>query len=253
MKYIQFGINLIITAALWCFFTVGFVLIFSVPAFIVYFCSINREKSFQLIIHLFYRLFFAWLTFIAPKVTIYVSPQVRRIDSAVIVANHISYLDPLLMIFLYPRHKTIVKSRFFTIPVFGRVISACGYIPSSLYEIFSPAVIKQVKSLRAFLSSGGNLFIFPEGVRNTDGRIGELNAGAFRLAKKHKAMIAVIRINGTDRLFPPHHLLFRVDEPVRITVELAGKIAIQHEQGTLSVMELINRTRYLLEARQGQI
>ena len=54
-----------------------------------------------------------------------------------------------------------------------------------------------------YLSSGGNLFIFPEGTRSRDGKIGKFNDGAFKIAKRFEAPIKVLQIKNTNGLFTP--------------------------------------------------
>ncbi len=47
-----------------------------------------------------------------------------------IVANHLSFLDPILFVSLFEKQKTIVKSDYFRLPVFGWILRTSGYIPS---------------------------------------------------------------------------------------------------------------------------
>ena len=61
---------------------------------------------------------------ITPGVTLNIRDEVRTIRSSVIVCNHLSYLDPILLISLFEKQKTIVKNTFFNVPVFSWTL--CG-------------------------------------------------------------------------------------------------------------------------------
>ncbi|MBU4264057.1 MAG: 1-acyl-sn-glycerol-3-phosphate acyltransferase [Proteobacteria bacterium] len=142
------------------------------------------------------------------------------IRSAVIVCNHLSYLDPLLLIALLERHRTIVKTRFFTMPIFGWVLKKAGYLPASGKGQFAGMMIDQLESMKSFLQRGGNLFIFPEGTRSRDGKIGNLNRGALKIARLCNAPVYVLQLANTDKLFTPGKFLFNT----RITNTISLKI-----------------------------
>ena len=96
------------------------------------------------------------------------------------MSNHVSYLDPILLIALYPRQKTIVKPVFFKVPVFGQVLRRSGYISPLTENTFDPSMIRQIEHLGDYLARGGNLFVFPEGTRGRDGRIQPFSGGPSR-------------------------------------------------------------------------
>jgi len=98
-----------------------------------------------------------------------IQKEVLEIRSSVIVSNHVSYLDPLLMIALFEKHKTIVKARFFRMPVFRKVVELSGYLPSASNGETSNRMVQQIEEMDAYLGSGGNLFVFPEGTRSRTG------------------------------------------------------------------------------------
>ena len=125
------------------------------------------------------------------------------ISSSVIICNHLSYLDPLLLIALFPQQKTIVKTRFFGAPVFGWIITKSGYIPATGEGRFAAMMIRQMETMPAYLKRGGNLFVFPEGTRSRDGKIGKLQVGALKIARINHAPVLVLQICDSDKLFTP--------------------------------------------------
>jgi 1-acyl-sn-glycerol-3-phosphate acyltransferase len=245
--YLKTVFNLLVTCLMWLYFTVGFVLLFSWFYGGAYFFSKNRESAFQRLNHYFFRGFFLLLRGLTPGVKWRISNEIRIIKSSVVVCNHLSYLDPLLMIVLFPRHKTIVKSTFFNVPLFGWLMKQSGMIPSSSQGGPSTLMLERIEALDGFLASGGNLFIFPEGTRSRDGTLGRFNKGAFKIAGWCKAPIQVLKIAGTGNLFMPGRYLFNAAASTTIAVEQIGRIEPAAGNGRAATTETMSTVRSLLE------
>ncbi len=221
------------TLVLWLYFTLGFVLFF-LPRYIWALRSGQaREAAFQRLNSQFYRGFFALLHFLASRVQIKVDAGVRRLKGAVVVSNHVSYLDPLLFIAQFSRQKTIVKSLFFRVPIFGWFITQAGYMPASASGPAGELMIRSMATVADFFKAGGVFFVFPEGTRHVRGRDVDLHEGAFKIASRYKAPLAVVRIRHTEKVFPPGRFLFRTGSPVTITVDLVD--VFNGEQGVASL------------------
>ena len=121
--YLKTVFNLLVTCLMWLYFTAGFVLFFSWFYAGAILFSKNREYAFQRMNHYFFRGFFFFLRRLTSGIKWHIPNNIKEIKSSVVVCNHLSYLDPLLMIALFPRHKTIVKSTFFSVPLFGSRIA----------------------------------------------------------------------------------------------------------------------------------
>jgi 1-acyl-sn-glycerol-3-phosphate acyltransferase len=170
----------------------------------------------------------------------------------VIVCNHISYLDSILMISLFEQHRTIVKSRFFSVPVFRQVIALSGYIPSTSEGNLSDLIIRRIEEMDCFFKGGGNLFIFPEGTRSRGGAIGPLNKGAFKIARLSQRPIKVLFVHNTDKLFQPGRFLFNTCFEGTISVETLAGIEPDYQRERLSITELMTQVRSLLETEQAK-
>lgn len=214
------AIDCCVTLVCWAWFIFGFFLFFSWRYVAAALFSKDAELSFQRLNSKFYQIFFRIVKAIAPRHRIQIDDNVSEIRSAVIVCNHLSYLDPLLLIALYERQKTIVKTRFFSAPVFGWIIKKSGYLPATGEGKFSRMMIEQMEIMEEYLNSGGNLFVFPEGTRSRDGKIGTLNRGAFKIARMCKAKVYVLQLNNTDKLFTPGKFFFntRIDNSISIKI-----------------------------------
>jgi 1-acyl-sn-glycerol-3-phosphate acyltransferase len=246
-KYLKPISDLIVTLLLWGYFTLGFLIIFSPFYLAAYLFSENRENSFQRLNHQFYKGFFFLIRIFIPEQKWHIDGGIKSIRSSVIVCNHLSYLDPLLLISLYPRHKTIVKSTFFSVPIFGWMLKRSGYIPSTSEGRLSELMIDSFETMDDFLASGGNLFIFPEGTRSRDGTIGRLNKGAFKIARLCQTPIKILYIRNTNKLFTPGKFLFNTLVSNTITVEPITGIEPDYQSDKFSISELMSQVRSLLE------
>jgi 1-acyl-sn-glycerol-3-phosphate acyltransferase len=248
-KYLKPVADIVIPLICWTYYIPGFLLFFA-PAYLAAFVfSGNRERAWQKLNRLFFKIFFRLLRSITPGLSIHVADEVFSIRSAIIVSNHISYLDPILLISLYEQQKTIVKRTLFKLPVFGWILKTSGYIPSTLDG--NSDMIRRIEDMGAYLASGGNLFIFPEGTRSRDGRIGRFNKSAFKIAANCNTPIYVLFIQNTDALFPPGGFRFNTCVPNTIRVELIGRI--EPDNKNISVSELADQARTLMLQRRNQL
>ncbi len=240
---VDFGVTLL----LWSYFTAGFLFFFSPFYLCAFFFSANRERSFQRLNSRFYRVFFALTRLLLPGHRWRVSPAVAGIRSSVVVCNHRSYLDSIFLISLYEKHNTIVKSRLMDIPVFGRMLQLSGYLPSSAEGRFGEMMFERIEGMDRFLNEGGNLIIFPEGTRTKTGRIGRLNKGAFKLARRCRVPIAVLFIRNTEKMFRPGSFSFDTRGPNTIHLELIGRIDAEEVRAVGDMKAVMARVRTMLE------
>jgi 1-acyl-sn-glycerol-3-phosphate acyltransferase len=252
-KYLKPVSDLAATLLLWSYFTVGFIILFAPFYLAAVLLSENREISFQRLNHYFYRGFFFLVRILIPGQKWRIADEIKSIRSSVIVCNHLSYLDPLLLISLFPRHKTIVKSTFFSVPIFGWMLKQSGYIPSASEGNLSELMIERINAMDGYLASGGNLFIFPEGTRSRDGSVGRLNKGAFKIARLCRKPIRILHIRNTNKLFTPGKFLFNTWVSNTITVEQITNLMPDYKSGDFSISELVSQVRSLLKTRTVNI
>jgi 1-acyl-sn-glycerol-3-phosphate acyltransferase len=212
--------DVLVTLCCWVYFIFGFVLIFSPFYCLALLFPARTEYYFQRLNSIFYKGFFALLRIIAPRLQWAIDPAIREIRSAVVICNHLSYLDPILLISLFERAKTVVKPVFFSVPVFGAVLTRAGYFPSTSTGPHRGLMITQMEAMAGFLEQGGNLFIFPQGTRRKDGTVGELNEGAIKIARFCKAPIYILCLRNTEKIFTPGQFFFHTGEPTQVTMRI---------------------------------
>ena len=247
LKWLQFLKDFFITVALWGYYTIGFVIFFAPFYLLARLFAPDSARAFQRLNSCFYRSFFVLLRWLAPACRWRVDDAVKAIHGSVIVANHASYLDPILLISFFPRHTTIAKRRLFHIPIYGRVLRLSGYLPSSSGGSLADLMLSRMEQIPALLAEGGNLVIFPEGTRSRNGYIGSLNTGAFKIARMCNAPIDVVYMEGTARLFKPGRFLFDTGSINTIRVQHLTRIEPRYGDPDFSLRTLMAQVKNILE------
>ena len=111
-------------------------------------------------------------------------PGPRELEGTLVVCNHPSYLDVVVLIALLPKAVCVVKESIYNSPFFGRVVRAAGYIP-----IGSEAVLE---AGREALRGGKTLIIFPEGTRTRPGQPVKFQRGAAYLAQSGARILPLV-------------------------------------------------------------
>lgn len=238
--------DFLVTIICWLWFLLGGILFFLWRYAACALFVKEPEARFQRLNSRFYQVFFRLVRFLAPSHKWEIAKEVRAIRSAVIVCNHISYLDPLLLIALFERHRTIVKTRFFKMPIWGWIIRKSGYFPAAGEDRFTGMMLEQMESMACFLHDGGNLFVFPEGTRSRDGQLGALNRGALKIARLCKAPVYVLRLSNTDKLFAPGKCMFQTRVKNTISLKIIDRIEPddQHDKSSTAMLEQRLRDAY---------
>lgn len=118
---------------------------------------------------------------------------------ALLLVNHQSFLDPVLLGLSMPRPVSFLARRnLFEIPVVGWILRNTYVIPLDR-EAVSPSSIKEaVRRLRAGFLVG----IFAEGTRTTDGRVAEFQSGFLTLVRRGKVPVIPAGIAGAFESYP---------------------------------------------------
>ena len=236
MRFRSIAISLLLWAYFIGAFVAGYWLIFLVAGIL------RGSRGLGWAVRTYTQGFIAAVRIAIPQLR-WVVPSRRELHltkGTVVVCNHLSFLDPLLMIALIPRLITIVRPDFFRVPIFGWLLRGAGFLAPELFSTGQPWIDRVARHLQ----QGGNLLIFPEGTRSRDGRLGPFKKGAFYLAKHLSAPILALRIAGTNHLFAPGRLTFDVD--AKHTIEVRPLAVISAEQATQSTThELTTQARAL--------
>jgi 1-acyl-sn-glycerol-3-phosphate acyltransferase len=117
----------------------------------------------------------------------------------VVVANHQSMLDIVLLCRLPHEMKWVVKEELFRIPWVGWMLLLTGDMAVRRGDPESGG--EAVALARAYLKRGMNVMIFPEGTRSRDARLLPFKKGAFRLAIETGVPVLPVVVSGTAEGF----------------------------------------------------
>jgi 1-acyl-sn-glycerol-3-phosphate acyltransferase len=134
----------------------------------------------------------------------------------VIVANHRSLADIVIIYKSKMQFKWVAKESLFKVPFVGWNMSLAKHIK---LERGSFSSIKKVyREAAGWLRGGMSVLFFPEGTRSETDEMKEFQNGAFKLAIKEKVPVLPILVDGTGDAIPKGSWRFKVKAPARLKV-----------------------------------
>ncbi|MFH1199330.1 MAG: lysophospholipid acyltransferase family protein [Candidatus Omnitrophota bacterium] len=118
----------------------------------------------------------------------------------VVVSNHQSLADIILMYKTKMQFKWVAKDSLFKIPILGWNMLLAKHIRLERGDFSS--IKKVYREAGDWLRKGVSVVFFPEGTRSDDNKIGEFQNGAFKLAIKEKVPVLPVMIKGTKDAIP---------------------------------------------------
>ncbi len=145
--------------------------------------------------------------------------NVPQTGGVLLVCNHQSFLDPVLATLAAHREGNyMARATLFEKPLLRRLIESLNAFPVRL----GSADIAAVKQILRRLRDGKLVVIFPEATRTRDGRIGQIQSGFASIAKRGRATIVPVLIDGAFEVWPRSR---KLPWPGRITVTYGQLLA----------------------------
>jgi 1-acyl-sn-glycerol-3-phosphate acyltransferase len=125
--------------------------------------------------------------------------NLRFSGSAIIAANHVSFLDPPFVgqVFDEPIHY-FARKTLFDHPLAGKILRQWQAIPIDRDKPDTSSL----KATIRLLKSGKKVLMFPEGTRSPDGSLGAAEAGVGLFLAKTGAPVLPVRLYGTYEAYP---------------------------------------------------
>jgi 1-acyl-sn-glycerol-3-phosphate acyltransferase len=123
-----------------------------------------------------------------------------------LVSNHQSHLDPVLVGVACPRQMHALARRSLFFGPFGWLLRSVGAVPVNL----EGSAVSGLKATLRLLRDANVVLVFPEGTRTVDGSLGRLRPGFCALARRSGAVIVPAAVDGSfaamprGRAFPRH-------------------------------------------------
>jgi 1-acyl-sn-glycerol-3-phosphate acyltransferase len=197
---------------------VFFIVVFLPLTFIIWLITLpfdrNRKITHKLLTYqsfLLVKLMPIW------KVRITGREKAQKGQTYVIISNHQSILDILLINCLCYNYKWISKIENTKVPVLGGYLRMAAYITVDRGNKESKE--KMLEKSSHCLKNNISVMIFPEGTRSADREIGFFKRGAFQLAISEHIPILPVVLDGSGGVLPKHGLVFSTGHIIRIEVK----------------------------------
>ncbi len=144
----------------------------------------------------------------------------RQERGCLVVANHPTLIDYVLLASVMPETDCLVKSALLKNPFLGGVVRAADYLINSEAETLLPRCQQR-------LAQGDTILIFPEGTRTKPGEKMTLQRGAANIAVRCTSDLRIVTIGCSEHLLDKQSKWYDVP-PARpfFTVEVRGRVEI---------------------------
>lgn len=147
--------------------------------------------------------------------------KLKSLKSVVLIANHPSLLDIVILLGLVPQGDCVVAGKLLKNPYFGKVVKKV-YIPNTGD---TEALLEACKKS---MNEGNVLMIFPEGTRTTEGEPIKLVRGAANIALRTEKDIIPVHIECLPRGISKRVKWYTVpQDTMRYTFTVLKKIEVQ--------------------------
>jgi len=231
----------LLSTLFWVFLGLSSALLF--PSALLLWAATAPFSERRALLHLFTCFWASLYTWLNPAWQVQIEGR-DRIDPAksyVMEANHLSFLDILILLPLLYNINWVSKIENFRVPFIGWNMSLNGYI--KLRRGQRESVEQMFAQCEQALAAGSSVMMFPEGTRSPTGHMRAFKPGAFDLAKRAGAPILPLVIQGTADALPKRGFVLQGRHAIRVAVLdeiIAEQVALPSvETLTLSVFARI--------------
>ncbi|MCH9021300.1 MAG: 1-acyl-sn-glycerol-3-phosphate acyltransferase [Planctomycetes bacterium] len=152
----------------------------------------------------------------------------------VLVCNHQSYFDPLLCGLLINREcDFMAKIELFKNPLFGRFLRSVNTFPVDQEKIDVASIRVTINRLK----QNRVVVLFPEGQRTMNGHLQSLKSGFELIARKSRATILPVVIDGAFKVWPYNKKYPNIQLPIRV---MCGRPIPYDQLSKLSRKEIVD-------------
>jgi 1-acyl-sn-glycerol-3-phosphate acyltransferase len=206
----------VLSGVFWLFLTVSSVVLFPV-ACLIWLVTVPFDPRLRLL-HQFTSFWASLYTWFNPawRVKVEDAHKIRPSGTYVMIANHQSLLDILVLFRIFSHFKWVSKIENFRVPFIGWNMRLNRYI--ELKRGDRRSVVQMLRACEDALAQGNSIMMFPEGTRSPDGRLRSFKTGAFELAQRTKRPLLPIVLTGTANALPKRGFVLQGRHEIRITV-----------------------------------
>lgn len=194
-----------IFAILYCY-TAVWVLI------ILIFAWLHMKKPISLISQFWAKSVFV---IIGKKFIIQGKENININEKYILVANHASLFDIVVIMSFYPGISWFGHERLLRVPLFGQILKMTDYVP------FKEPTYRNTKEMINQLVTRARdhtVAIFPEGTRTLNGKINEFYRGFIYLLRTTEIDILPVTLNGFYKLKPKNRSYINFNSKLDVTI-----------------------------------
>ncbi len=209
-------IRRVLSALFWAFIVVSSLLLFPLALLLwAVTAPFDRRRAALHQFTCFWASLYTWLNPAWP-VTIEGHERIRRDAVYVMVANHQSLLDILVLFRLFTHFKWVAKIELFRIPCIGWNMGLNRYV--RLRRGDPESIARMMRTCEERMAEGSSIMMFPEGTRSADGRLKPFKHGAFTLAQRAGVPLLPIVVEGTADALPKRGFVLQGRHRIRVRV-----------------------------------
>ncbi len=200
----------------WIFLVVSSIVLFPI-ALLIWAVTVLVDRKL-VVLHRFTCFWASLYTWMNPawRVRIEGREKIRPDAAYVMVANHQSLLDILVLFRLFVHFKWVSKVENFQVPCIGWNMSLNRYI--KLRRGDKESIAQMMDACADTLAQGSSVMMFPEGTRSPDGRLRAFKHGAFTLAQRAGRPLLPIVLQGTAHALPKRGFVLQGRHQIRVRV-----------------------------------
>ena len=208
----------------------------------------RRRATARLFARLVFRLTGAW-----PKVE---GLEHLPGESAVVVANHASYIDGILLTAVLPqRYQFVIKREVTSVPLMHYFLRRIGALFVERFDAHRGA--RDARRILQIAQGGASLAFFPEGTFRTEPGLRRFHNGAFTIAVRNNLALVPVSIRGTRHMLPGDRVLPR---PAKLSITVNPPHSTQHGQTDVKetqeicrdvILQQVNEPDHIHRANRG--
>jgi 1-acyl-sn-glycerol-3-phosphate acyltransferase len=204
------------------------------------------ERRAQRLVHLSFRAFVALMSALGLiRVTRSGLERLRQGPPAVVVANHPTLIDVVLLIAAMPQADCVVKQAAWRNPILRGVVRGAGYLPNRQGTALVEDCVSRVRR-------GRWLLLFPEGTRSPRGCLGVFHRGAAHIALQAGCEVLPVVITCSPPTLGKGEPWYQVPDrrvDISIAVQAPQRLVPAGTTETRAAREWTSDLRALYEAR----
>jgi 1-acyl-sn-glycerol-3-phosphate acyltransferase len=231
----------------WTFVAVSSILLFPI-ALLLYVVTVPFDAR-RWVLHRFTSFWASLYTWLNPAWRVHVIGRERLHENGpvVLVANHLSLLDILVLFRLQTHFRWVSKRENFRVPFIGWNMTLCDYIPLRRGDAVS--VQTMMRHCDRAIAGGNSIMMFPEGTRSATGRMRAWKPGAFQIAERNRVPIQPIVLRGTANALPKRGFVLQGRH--QISLEVLEPVSAE-EVAACGAEEMMERVRARVVEALGQ-